>query len=136
MDTMRTKIKPLDFDEGDWFEMDCPYEFCRKPTFYTKNIRAEYCCDGHRTKAYKMRIEPQNEIIRTRNNQFKMNAAGLKKLYSKGITNPTNKDLDLVDFNQNNRGIEKETKDGQMAFLYFDYYLIIKKNGTFEIGKK
>ena len=131
---MRTKVKPADYDESDWMEKECPYLLCPKPTFYTDNISAEYCCDSHRGKQNKIKHKPENDLLKRENKQFKTNSAGLEKLYLKKIINPTTKDLRIVDFNLSIR--KREVKIGEdTGFEYFDYVLVIKKDNSFEIIK-
>jgi hypothetical protein len=131
---MRTKKKPSDFESGDWIEKTCSFLNCNSPIFFTTNVLAEYCSDKHRYKGNQLKHRPKNELLRAWNKQFKKNSIALKRLYTLGIKQPTSKELKIAGFDYSVRDKELKTVNQNPAFNYFDHYIVIKDDNTYEIG--
>ncbi|OFY82741.1 MAG: hypothetical protein A3F72_19925 [Bacteroidetes bacterium RIFCSPLOWO2_12_FULL_35_15] len=132
---MRIKVKPIDFDDIDWYEKQCEYTQCSIPTFFTDNILAKFCCDKHRFKENQLKNKSKNDQLRFFAQQFKANYLGLKKLYEKGIIHPTKQELRIVDFSLKTRKPSIKIEEG-LGYQYFDYILLINKDDTFRIIKE
>ena len=129
---MRTKLKPENFDDGFWYEKECAFIDCVKPVFYTDNNAAIHCCNSHRFKMHQNKHKTKNNYLKAHAKQFKKNREALNWLYSIGIVHPTKRDLLIAGFDRDVRNAELR-KDNQCCFKYFDYFLVIKPDSTFEI---
>ncbi len=129
---MRTKLKPKNFEDGDWFEKECAFMDCASPVFYTNNINAMHCCDSHRFKTHQIRHKLENDFLNNHAKKFKKNRDALKWLYSIKIFDPTRRDLLVSGFDLSVRNAELKSGDISI-FKYFDYLLEIKNTNTYEI---
>ncbi len=101
--------------------------------FEPTNSKKRYCCDACRFRGYKERHAPKLKFLKSWQDQFKLNAAGLKKLFDLGEEHPTQKELIIAGFDFSVRDQQRKTSDGRKAFIYFDYALIIEENKPYQI---
>ena len=132
---MRTRNIPPELAHKHWYKNTCEFSECFDPTYFSTTPTSKCCCDDHRFKKYQLANKAEIDQAKFFTAQFKKNGLGLKKLYSKGIINPTQQELNIVDFDFKVRTPAIKIA-GTIGHEYFDYILIIGKDHSFIISKK
>lgn len=131
---MRTREK--DEQNIELFEKECEFEGCGR-TFFTQNTKSRYCCDKHRSKAFRSKNAPFQKMLNDFTKGLTKNYYVLKRLFTEGRRRLTKKEMEVAGINLNYRVPIISTEDGRVAYDFADLAVIPNGNGTeFEIQKK
>lgn len=104
-------------------------------SFELANSKKKYCSDACRFNGHKQRHETKTKFLKSFQDQFKLNALALQRLFEMEIFNPTPRDLQIAGFDFNVRDQERISEEGHKSFFYFNYVLVIANNKPLEIIK-